>query len=97
MPTDGETDAREGACLGAVCDYAKAPVAILHLLRIKTEERLCYYHNKLFKITRTLCRGIRHASELLELSRIETCLPLGFDHDDSSASASSTVSSFVIN
>ena len=36
------------ACFGAVRDYAKSPVTTFHLLRIKTEERFCYYDNKLF-------------------------------------------------
>jgi hypothetical protein len=96
MQTDGETDAHEEACLGAVRDYAKAPVTIFHFLRIKTEERFCYYDKKPFKIICTVRRGIRHAAELLELSRTDTWSPLGFDHDDNLASASSSVSSFVI-
>jgi len=96
MPTDRETDAHEEACLGAVRDYAKAPVTICHFLRIKTEERFCYYDHRLFKITRTVCRGTRHAAELLELASTETWPPLGFDHDDSSPSANSCISPFVI-
>jgi len=72
MPTDGETDAHEEACLGAVRDYAKAPVTIYHFLRIKTEERFFYYDHKLFEITRTVRRGIRYAAELLQLARTQT-------------------------
>ena len=53
MPTDGETDAHEEAFLGVVRDYAKAPVIIFYLLRMKTEERFCYYDNKLFNTLKT--------------------------------------------
>jgi len=96
MSTDGATDAHEQAYLGAVRDDAKAPVTICHFLRIMTEERFCYHDHKLFEITRTVRRGNRHAAELLQLAKTATWPPLGFDHDDSSASASSCISPFVI-
>jgi hypothetical protein len=70
IPKNGETDAREEACLGALRDYAKAPETIFHLLRIKTEERFCYYYNKLYNITRTVRPGIRHSAEFLHAAEL---------------------------